>query len=335
MLDARSQRPTRDLPALPLDQPPDSPVSLSQDQAEPVPTSSTLSQPHDNDSAGPPAVPEKSASLSAEEHSARTPTEDTALSPLRAHYLKKSLVELQFDYELDAITTAAPNNISTFSYLGAPFSRPPRGAPALELPFLRYVFRQFVLTFPFLAAAPKDFFPDKLQPFMASVMSRNLSPASVMDDEDAPGGDTAARMRLRHKLQRNLALFIGAATKLAEREEVVRLSQADLDRLEALAKRRQAREARSKGVVFEVNVACVRTVVERHRMRSKAHEVRRGFFLSCTRGTVKLKIGLQEFIIRTRRSGQEDVFVSRRYGDFKTLADEVIAHNTRHAQKII
>ena len=31
----------------------------------------------------------------------------------------------------------------------------------------------------------------------------------------------------------------------------------------------------------------------------------------------------QEFIIRTRRGNMADVFVSRRYGDFKTLADEV------------
>ena len=31
----------------------------------------------------------------------------------------------------------------------------------------------------------------------------------------------------------------------------------------------------------------------------------------------------QEFIIRTRRGNMADVFVSRRYGDFKTLANEV------------
>lgn len=31
----------------------------------------------------------------------------------------------------------------------------------------------------------------------------------------------------------------------------------------------------------------------------------------------------QEFIIRTRRTGMADVFVSRRYGDFNRLAEEV------------
>jgi capsular polysaccharide biosynthesis protein len=31
----------------------------------------------------------------------------------------------------------------------------------------------------------------------------------------------------------------------------------------------------------------------------------------------------QEFIIRTQRSGVNDVYVSRRYGDFRRLAEEV------------
>jgi hypothetical protein len=31
----------------------------------------------------------------------------------------------------------------------------------------------------------------------------------------------------------------------------------------------------------------------------------------------------QEFIVRTRRSHFPDVFVARRYGDFRTLANEV------------
>ncbi|TFK55731.1 hypothetical protein OE88DRAFT_1652180 [Heliocybe sulcata] len=220
------------------------------------------------------------------------------LTPLRAHYLKKSLIQLQFRQELDALTTSAPNNISTFSYLGPPFKPPPKDAPYLDLPFMRYIFRQYVLTFPFLKEAPKDFFPEKLQPFMASVLSRNLSPNSIFDER---GSEEATRMKLLNKAERNFAMFLGAATKLAEREEVVRLSQSDLDRLELLAKKRYAREQRMKDS-FDVNIVCVRTVVDKGRVRSKAHE---------------------EFIIRTRRRGQPDIYVSRRYGDFRTLADEL------------
>ncbi|KAF9567302.1 hypothetical protein CPC08DRAFT_740197 [Agrocybe pediades] len=228
-----------------------------------------------------------------------TPDEPpTDLTPIRAHYLKKSLVQLQFAKELDLITTQGPPNVSTLSYLGPPFTPPPKDAPVLDLPFLRYIFRQFVLTFPFMAAAPKDFYSQKLQPFAAAVLARNITPTSVLDEGES---DLATRKKLLAKVERNLSLFVNSATKLVEHEEVVRLTQADLDRLEVLSKKRQKRLAKERDV-FEVNVIGVRTVVDKGRMRSRAHE---------------------EFIIRTRRSRYPDVFVSRRYGDFRTLANEL------------
>src|SRR6266571_1801041 len=88
------------------------------------------------------------------------------LTPLRAHYLKKALIQLQFARELDLITAETPPNVSTLSYLGQPFTNLPKDAPRVDLPFLKYIFRQFVLTFPFMAAAPKDFYSQKLQPFL-------------------------------------------------------------------------------------------------------------------------------------------------------------------------
>ncbi|THV08533.1 hypothetical protein K435DRAFT_642163 [Dendrothele bispora CBS 962.96] len=222
------------------------------------------------------------------------------LTPIRAHYLKKYLIQLQFEQELDAITTASPYNISTLAYLGPPFNPPPKDAPPIDLPFLRYVFRQFVLTFPFMASAPKDFYSDKLQPFAAAMLSRNLSPTSVFDD-NSEASEQATRLKFLARIERNFSLFLGAATKLVEREEVVRLSQADLDRLETLSKKREARNLKRKDI-FDVNIISVRTVVDKGRVRSRAHE---------------------EFIIRTRRSNNPDWFVSRRYGDFRTLANEL------------
>ncbi|KAJ7498902.1 hypothetical protein FB451DRAFT_1347337 [Mycena latifolia] len=238
------------------------------------------------------------ASPVAEPPSALSPAD---LTPLRAHYLKKSLIQLQFNHELDAITTPASTNISPFSYLGPPFSPPPKGAPLLDLPFLRYMFRQFILTFPFMATAPKDFYSDKLQPFMASVLARNISPTSVFDD-GSDGAETALRLRLLAKAERNLSLFVGAATKLVEKEEVVRLTQADLDRLESAAQKRHAKNLDAVRDIFEVNIVSVRTVVDKGRVRSRVHE---------------------EFIVRTRRSNVPDVYVSRRYGDFRALATEL------------
>ncbi|KAI0053525.1 hypothetical protein FA95DRAFT_447304 [Auriscalpium vulgare] len=222
----------------------------------------------------------------------------TTLTPIRAHYLKKTLLSLQFNRELTALTTQAANNISTLSYLGPPFHPPPKDAPPIDVPFLRYLFRQFVLTFPFLASAPKDFFPEKVQPFVGSLLSRNLSPTSVLDDE---GSDPNGTAKLLVKAERNFALFLNYAVKIVEKEETVRLSQKDLDRLEMMARKRHARLMKHKDV-FEVNIVCVRTVVEKGRVRSRVHE---------------------EFIIRTRRSRYADVCVSRRYGDFKTLYNEL------------
>lgn len=221
-----------------------------------------------------------------------------ALTPLRAHYLKKSLIQLQFHKELNHITNAPDDGGSTLAYLGAPFTPPPTGAQPLDLPFLKYIFRQFVLTFPLLAAADKSFYPNKLQVFVASALAKNISPTSLLEAENDP---KAARIKLLDKLERNFALLFSAGTKLVEQEEVVRLNQHDLDRLEQLAKKRQARLAKHRDV-FEVNIVCVRTVTDKGRVRSRVHE---------------------EFIIRTRLSENMEVCVSRRYGDFKTLADEL------------
>jgi hypothetical protein len=147
------------------------------------------------------------------------------------------------------------------------------------LPFLRYLFRQFVLTFPFLATAPKDFFPDKVQPFISSLLSRNLNSTFILDDQSA---DPAGAAKLIAKAERSFSLFLNYAVKTVEKEETVRLSQSDLDKLEAIARKRHAKLMKTKDI-FEVNVVCVRTVVDRGRVRSKAHEVRSR--MVCTHST--------------------------------------------------
>ncbi|KIN93038.1 hypothetical protein M404DRAFT_17347 [Pisolithus tinctorius Marx 270] len=222
----------------------------------------------------------------------------TTLTPIRAHYLKKSLIQLQLHKELDDITNAPADNASTLAYLGPPFSPPQKSAQKLDLPFLRYIFRHFVLTFPFMAAAPKDFYSDKLQPFVASVFARNLSPTILIEDADDDETIEATRLKILAKVERNLAMLFSSGTKLVEPEQVVRLSQSDLDRIESLMKNRR----KKRRDVFDVNIVCIRTVTDKGRVRSRVHE---------------------EFIIRTRLSKDREVCVSRRYGDFKTLADEL------------
>jgi PX-associated len=205
-----------------------------------------------------------------------TSLNEATLTPLRAHYLKKALVSLEFSYELSFLLNSSISPpLSVLSLFGHPFTPLPKDyAQDRDIPFLRFMFRQFVLSFPFLSAAPKGFFPSKLQPFMDSLLSRNLSPdiALFPEEEDA---ERTGRAKSLAKLEKHMCLLLGSALKLSEAEEVVRLSQKDLDRLEAMA---SLRLRRSKGKdhikAFDVNIVCIRTVSERGRVRTKQHEVR-------------------------------------------------------------
>ena len=61
-------------------------------------------------------------------------------------------------------------------------------------------------------------------------------------------------------------MLLASATKLVEPVEVMRRSQADLNRLEVLARKRGGGEMRLKDSL-DVNGICVRTVSEKKRMR--------------------------------------------------------------------
>ncbi|KAF8845796.1 hypothetical protein BDN67DRAFT_993435 [Paxillus ammoniavirescens] len=250
-----------------------------------------------------PPRPTRSIPQTPPSHLSSEPQQDTrtVLTPLRAHYLKKSLIQLQFRNELLDITNAPADNASTLSYLGPPFSPPPNRAKRLDIPFLKYIFSQFVLTFPFMASAPDDFYSAKLQPFVASIFARNLSPTILLDDSDDQESPEATRIKILAKVERNLAMFFSSGIKLTEPENVLTLTQADLDKLDSAVKKRLSKINRSKDV-FDVNIVCIRTVTDKGRVRSRVHE---------------------EFIIRTRLSQNRQVCVSRRYGDFKTLVDEL------------
>lgn len=259
-LSERPRRPTRAPPPAPIDV--DAAAQSQQREAEVRNSSISIS----DDSEHVVESPVDNA-----EEKKEKDAEALRLTPLRAHYLKKALIQLQFARELEGVSTSMTvPNISTLSYLGPPFTPPPRGAPPLDLPFLKYIFRQFVITFPFLASAPKDFFPEKLQPFFASVLSRNLASTNVLD-ESSEDVELATRQKVLAKMEKQFGLLLGTATKLVEAEEVVRLTQADLNRLEAIAKKRKAKQVKNKDV-FEVNIVCIRAVVVKGRVRSKVHE---------------------------------------------------------------
>lgn len=252
-----------------------------------------------------------------------------ALTPLRAHYLKRELVTLEFIAELQTLDSPG-----ALSLLGPPFlpksrfinglPQPPpmegsieaeaerRGTEAsTDLPFLRFVFNHFVLSFPFLANCQPSFFSHKLQPFVYSFVSRNISSTDEREED-------TKRKKISGKAEKHLGLIMSAAVKITEnggREEVVRIDDRGVSSTGAPASQPQASQQASssslpaafgntaaKSQDFTINIVSVRNVVVRGTLRNKGHE---------------------EFIVRTRRAGMEDVFVARRYGDFTRLAETV------------
>ncbi len=156
------------------------------------------------------------------------PANPSKLTPLRAHYLKKTLIRLQMEREVVQLNTK--DALSTF---GPPF-RPSPDARRTDLPLLRFMFQHFVLTFPFLRSAPPNFFADKVQVFFDKFLERNISST---DDRD----ESTKRRKLTNKLEKYFVLLMGSAIKVKGiGEDVVRISEKDRLKMSAVEQRRKA-----------------------------------------------------------------------------------------------
>lgn len=248
----------------------------------------------------------------------------TTLTPLRAHYLKKTLVNLQMSHELMLVTDPVLG-ANALGLLGDPFILPEgvkrealrrvseiaRNEGRLgDLPFMRFLFHQFVLTFPFLTTAPPNFWSGKVQPFLSSFLlstgyNRQTSLSkeeeamaeSLMSKEERKEAED--KKKLWAKVEKHLALMVGVGIKIVGGEEVVRIGQSELRRLEAIQEERRkkwaenqlppppppsagdgsagldsmARQQHATSQVFDVNILGVRVITEKGRMRHKQHEV--------------------------------------------------------------
>ena len=239
------------------------------------------------------------------------------LTPLRAHYLKKTLVNLQMAHELNLLTDPVLGS-NALGLLGDPFVLPEAAkTQALErvseiakvegrvgdLPFMRFLFHQFLLPFPFLTGAPPTFWSAKVQPFLSSFLAttgytkqsgmsaeeRKMAEALMSPEERK---ELEERNKLWAKSEKHLALMVGVGIKIVGGEEVVRIGQAELRRLELAQEERRQKRIAKKGnqqlpppptqdgvdpndpsPTFDVNVVGVRVVVEKGRVRNKSHDV--------------------------------------------------------------
>lgn len=229
------------------------------------------------------------------------------LTPLRAHYLKKTLVNSQIAHELNLITDPVLG-ASALGLLGDPFVLPEsakkdamervseqarvEGRIGDDLPFTRFLFHQFVLPFPFLASAPPTFWSAKVQPFVSAFLTTTgVSAHATMSKEDRllmesmmtpdERKEQEERNKLWARMEKHSSLMVGVGVKVVGGEEVVRIGQADLRRLEEQQELRRQRWMQHRqrememggGVMFDVNVVGVRSVMEKGRVRSKSHDV--------------------------------------------------------------
>lgn len=220
-----------------------------------------------------------------------TVSDRAPLTPLQAHYLKKTLVKLQLQRELNQLLR--PDGME---WLGPPF-RSSQSIPPEQLPLLRHVMHEFFLTFPFFDQAPKDFFSNKVQVFVERMLERNI--ISVSEGDESPSGISG----MLRRSEKYLSMLIGSALRVrGVQEEIVRINDQDRQRLSALDAQRKSALGQTNAKA-SINIVGVRTVVERGIVRSSSHN---------------------EFLVRTEFEEQAQV-VSRRYRDFAKMHKELAA----------
>lgn len=215
------------------------------------------------------------------------------LTPLRAHYLKKTLVDLQLEQELHAMQRP-----DALELLGPPFRTSSASKAKCDcIPIVRHLVRRFVLTFPFFQSAPPDFFSNKVQLFVERLLERDL----IKFDE---GIDASNSVSMMQRMRAYLCTLVSAGMRVKGMdEEIVRITDADRQRLSAMDAQRRSALNISHDSGTRIDIVSVRRTVARGRIRQKT---------------------LDEFIICTQTNNQK-VYVARRYSAFQRLYKELRA----------
>ncbi|CAG8513428.1 9424_t:CDS:10, partial [Paraglomus occultum] len=205
-------------------------------------------------------------------------------TPLQEHYLKRELISCQVEKEL--LNFAAESGLS---FLGPPFSTDT--LLITPSPFLYFIFHNHVLTFPFLRPTKNDFW-NKIREFIDQFNSKNIS-STVTRDE------ATRRRKLAAKFVGHVTLLLNAGIKSTlGQDENLKVS----DWLSPKDQQKEKVQVDNLGNAWELNIVGVRIRVEKGKLKERAHP---------------------EYIILTKRPGTEDVYVARRYRDFRTLFNKL------------
>lgn len=222
---------------------------------------------------------------------ASAPLSNQSLTGKQEHYLKRELVSEQVTWEVSEL-----NSPTALRRFGAPFKSSFGEVSPLdsELPILRYIFVHHVREFPFLdKAKEKEFWQDKLQVFLESFASKNISSSEDRLEETKRG-----KLATKAKKMVELMMVSGIPTSSGFEE---RIGFSELEIVDANAIDTGVLSTLPEGDYlngWDVNVAGVRIISVKRKLRQHKHA---------------------EFLLRVRRKNAQEHFVGRRYGDFARL----------------
>ncbi|KAJ8099995.1 hypothetical protein POJ06DRAFT_255126 [Lipomyces tetrasporus] len=267
------------------------------------------------------------------------------LTGQQEHYLKKELISLQIEREMAGLSV--PDALRRF---GAPFRAESHSSSTSngkngrlgffkgknssasvsasqitevtpgnsDFPILRHVFVNHVRTFPFLDQTKEtEFWQDKVQTFWESFSSKRISTTDDRTEE-------TKRKRMAFQIQKLIEIMMSSGIRTSSGlEKGVEVDDIDLGTT-TTGINGDMKTSTAAGVDttdkdkfmisnavdghpingFDINVVGVRVVYEKKRVRSQSH---------------------LEFLIRTRQEKHRgDVYVSRRYSDFRNLHQELL-----------
>ncbi|KAI3401576.1 hypothetical protein diail_10177 [Diaporthe ilicicola] len=219
------------------------------------------------------------------------PPPGQTLTGKQEHYLKRELISEQVGWEISEL-----NSPTALRRFGAPFKSDLGEVTPYdsELPILRFIFVHHVREFPFLdKAREKEFWQDKLQVFLESFASKNISSSEDRLEE-------TKRRKLAQKSQKLVELMMVSGIPTSSGfEERIRFSEmevVDRDAIDTGVLHTQPEGNYING--WDVNMAGVRVTKVRGNIRSHKHA---------------------EFLLRIKKKGEMEYFIGRRYGDFSRL----------------
>ncbi|KAI0004004.1 succinate flavoprotein subunit [Xylariaceae sp. FL0662B] len=223
------------------------------------------------------------------------PPPGQSLTGKQEHYLKRELISEQVNWEISEL-----NSPTALRRFGAPF-RSEFGEVSpydSELPILRYIFVHHVREFPFLdKAKEKEFWQDKLQVFLESFASKNISSSEDRLEE-------TKRRKLAIKCRKLVELMMVSGVPTASGfEERIRFAEMEIIDRDAIDTGMLNTMPEGNFVNgWDVNVAGVRITSVKRNIRRHKHA---------------------EFLLRVKRKGEPERFVGRRYGDFARLHRQI------------